>query len=218
MKKLLGIVILCLLLSGCKTTNGILYQNQYGISFEIDDYRGKIVEQNIASNHCAKFGKFAFKFSGSYVNKEVGYQCFQNYTDTYGDQKLIWTNFNSNNNNQASTNLTSTINSNKQKCIDMGFKAGSEKLAECVLRMIEIEEAKNNNQIVKQRQAEAGLAAALQSILNSTSGSSSNPRTTCFKSGEEIGGFNKICRYNCVGNLYTTNIGSTQICPITIQK
>ena len=213
--RFLSILVLSLLLSGCKTTSGTLYQNQYGISFVDDDNRSKIIEQNIASNNCAKFGKFAFKFSGAYVDNAVNYQCFQNYTENYGDQKLIWTNFN--NHQQTSSNLNSIINSNKKRCIQMGFKEETEKLADCVLRLVEIEDAKQTNQIQKQRNSEAALAAMLGAVVKSTT-SNNTPKRTCFKTGEEVGGFNKICRYNCVGNLVTTTIGSMQFCPLTIQR
>ncbi|MDC0853113.1 hypothetical protein OAP58_00375 [Candidatus Pelagibacter sp.] len=60
-----------------------------------------------------------------------------------------------------------------------------------------------------------------KSLLESISGSSgsySSGSITCFKTGEETGGLNKICRYDCVGNLVTTTVGSAQICPIQIKR
>ena len=39
---------------------------------------------------------------------------------------------------------------------------------------------------------------------------------TCFKQGEYTSGFNKICIYNCVGSERAITIGSTQLCPLTI--
>ena len=90
-------------------------------------------------------------------------------------------------------------------------------MAECVLRLVEIDEAKQNNQLQKRKNAEAGLAAALESIMQSTNNSNSRS-TTCFKTGEETGGFNKVCRYNCLGNLVTKTIGSMQMCPLQIKR
>ena len=41
---------------------------------------------------------------------------------------------------------------------------------------------------------------------------------TCFKKGEYISGFNKICIYNCLGSDAAITIASTQLCPLTIQR
>ena len=54
--------------------------------------------------------------------------------------------------------------------------------------------------------------------LGGVSSSSGTSKITCFKTGEETGGLNKICRYDCVGNLVTTTIGAAQMCPIQIQR
>ena len=64
-----------------------------------------------------------------------------------------------------------------------------------------------------------GILRDGKSASEALSGSSSPRRTmTCFKTGEETGGLNKICRYDCVGNLVTTTVGSAQICPVQIQR
>ena len=39
---------------------------------------------------------------------------------------------------------------------------------------------------------------------------------TCFKKGEYISGFNKICIYNCLGSDRAITIRSTQLCPLSI--
>jgi hypothetical protein len=226
MKKLLEILFLSLLITSCgynmnevqqQNSNFIILTNDPWTEFKgSTEYKNKL-HKTMASNHCGKFGKFAFKFSGAYQGSRtegVLYHCFDKYVSTYRGQELRWTNYK--NNQQASNDLTSTINQNKKKCIEMGFKENSEKLAECVLRLVEIDTAKQNNQLVKQKNAEAGLAAALQSIANSTNSSSKS--VMCFKTGEETGGFNKICRYNCLGNLVTKTVGSAQMCPIQIQR
>ena len=41
------------------------------------------------------------------------------------------------------------------------------------------------------------------------------PSGRCNFEREEISGFNKICYYSCVRGVETTNIGNTQICPLT---
>lgn len=39
---------------------------------------------------------------------------------------------------------------------------------------------------------------------------------SCFKSGEQISGMNKICYYDCLGSQVAINISSVSICPLTI--
>lgn len=39
---------------------------------------------------------------------------------------------------------------------------------------------------------------------------------TCFKSGEETSGMNKICYYNCLGSTVAINVSSVALCPLTI--
>jgi len=39
---------------------------------------------------------------------------------------------------------------------------------------------------------------------------------TCFKTGEQVSGLNKICFYNCVGSGTAITIKSYQLCPLTI--
>ncbi|MBF7731021.1 hypothetical protein [Pseudomonas sp. N040] len=42
--------------------------------------------------------------------------------------------------------------------------------------------------------------------------------TTCFKSGEQVSGMNKICFYNCMGSQAAITIGAVEICPLSIQN
>lgn len=41
---------------------------------------------------------------------------------------------------------------------------------------------------------------------------------TCFKSGEQVSGMNKICFYDCLGSQAAITISSAQLCPLTIQR
>ena len=45
-----------------------------------------------------------------------------------------------------------------------------------------------------------------------------NSTVTCFKSGEQTSGMNKICYYNCAGSTAAITISSTSLCPLTIQQ
>ena len=41
---------------------------------------------------------------------------------------------------------------------------------------------------------------------------------TCFKTGEQTSGMNKICYYDCLGSQAAITIGATQLCPLSIQR
>jgi len=41
---------------------------------------------------------------------------------------------------------------------------------------------------------------------------------TCFYTGEETSGFNRICYYDCLGSAAAITISSVEICPLTIQR
>jgi len=56
------------------------------------------------------------------------------------------------------------------------------------------------------------------SSTSSSSSSSSTLKSTCYNTGEETGGTNKSCKYSCSGNLYTMTISSLEICPVKIQN
>lgn len=40
----------------------------------------------------------------------------------------------------------------------------------------------------------------------------------CFLKGERISGFNKLCFYDCLGSEYAITIGSTSLCPLTVER
>ncbi len=50
----------------------------------------------------------------------------------------------------------------------------------------------------------------------------SNPEerlaVTCFITGEQISGLNKICYYDCVGSAYAITIRAAALCPLTIRR
>ena len=41
--------------------------------------------------------------------------------------------------------------------------------------------------------------------------------TTCFKTGEQTSGMNKICYYNCLGSTKAITISATSLCPLSIK-
>ncbi|WP_415320362.1 hypothetical protein ABXT63_04310 [Candidatus Pelagibacter sp. Uisw_092] len=45
-----------------------------------------------------------------------------------------------------------------------------------------------------------------------------NSAVTCFKSGEQTSGMNKICYYNCMGSTAAITISAVKLCPLTIRQ
>lgn len=41
---------------------------------------------------------------------------------------------------------------------------------------------------------------------------------TCFKTGENTSGMNKICFYDCLGSQTAITIGATDLCPLSINR
>ena len=41
---------------------------------------------------------------------------------------------------------------------------------------------------------------------------------TCFSTGEQTSGMNKICYYNCLGSAYAITIRAIDLCPLTIDR
>ena len=41
---------------------------------------------------------------------------------------------------------------------------------------------------------------------------------TCFGSGERSSGMNKICYYDCLGSEASKTVGSTELCPLSVQS
>ena len=133
----------------------------------------------------------------------------------------------------------------KVQCLEFGFREGSEKFADCQLKLFMMlnsnsSKTENSNQTGsyvikdksgKKRKIDPSVWDDLGNIskdllggksvsesLGGVSSSGSSRKITCFKTGEETGGLNKICRYDCVGNLVTTTVGAAQMCPIQIQR
>ena len=42
--------------------------------------------------------------------------------------------------------------------------------------------------------------------------------TTCFYTGEQTSGMNKICYYNCFGSAAAITISSVALCPLSIER
>ena len=108
------------------------------------------------------------------------------------------------------------IESKKQECATIGFKPGTEKMAECILRLLEME---GNEDIARRaREQEAWKTLLFGGMLTGSGTTTSNTSSggaACFKSSETTSGTGKICYYNCMGTTRALNITSMQICPLS---
>ncbi|MDC1129828.1 hypothetical protein OAS92_04105 [Candidatus Pelagibacter sp.] len=148
----------------------------------------------------------------------------------------------SNNQNSVQIIKTSSLMDKKNTCKEIGFSPKTDPFANCVLRLMEIEEARSINKVSTNSQKEIAAAQSLieQEIAKEgrdqeawkvllgmlgTTGSTSSSgglfspsAVSCNKTGESTSGTNKICYYNCMGSTKTINVGSMQFCPININK
>ena len=106
--------------------------------------------------------------------------------------------------------LLSIIEPKIKKCKAIGFNIGTDGMANCVLKLIEINE---NEKIAKKAREQEAWKTILLGGIGTSSNSSTNT-SSCLKSSETISGLNKICYYNCNGNTKALNIKSTQLCPL----
>ena len=144
MKKVLAIIILGLFLSSnayAKKEQKIYHKDENSISMAKKD-------RKIASKHCAQYKKFAFFFSGGSndgVKNEKGkgtylYHCSSRNLrkDPFTGNDRGWTNYDKNAEFAAieeNKQETQKFEGYKATCEALGFKPGSEKFADCALKL-----------------------------------------------------------------------------------
>ena len=75
-------------------------------------------------------------------------------------------------------------------------------------------------------QAQDGFAKILQLARPVRSGLHDSKKSndgieaavTCFKTGEQVSGMNKICYYDCMGSAAAITISAVSLCPLSIQQ
>ena len=131
---------------------------------------------------------------------------------------------------QASKEIAGEIEGLKNTCKKFGYKAGTEKFADCVkdlyVKQIDKQNQTTTTTSKPKRKIDptvwddllkmGGISSGSSS--SSSSGSTSTLKSTCYNTGEETGGMNKSCKYSCSGNIVTTTISSLEICPVKIQN
>lgn len=291
MKKLLGIVVLSLLLSGSafaedykpKDLEVIEFKDPTTAGIKSGDNAHPVNREN-ATRYCAKKKKFAYQFestanvltgntgdrkkthryfcsrenlrihpilgNGGWWQKwgvfgkkynEQSNRIFGNYSNS---QKKIWDDQDKKTTESKSFS-GNTKNAIMKQCLEFGFKEGTEKFADCQLKLFMMQnqnsnntqDANQNSTIIIQSENSSGkrkidpsvwddLGNLSKDLLSGksvsdslggvSSSSSSSSKIQCFKSGERVSGTNKICSYNCMGSEVTTNVASTRICPLSI--
>lgn len=104
-----------------------------------------------------------------------------------------------------------TASQDDAKCASYGASSGSPGYASC---RVTLDQGRRQARL----QALQSLGDSLRdtppppaSGLQSTAAGGS-----CFKAGEQVGGLNKICTYNCVGSARAITIGAAQLCPLML--
>ena len=159
MKKILGIIILGLLLSGNAYAKELKIYHADENSITMQKTFMYMTEHGVAAKHCAKYKKFALdNWDMDKPNKKVTLYCvkkyYPEYQSTYNGLKVRWTNYDANSNfvkkttqsttassssNSLSMSTDDKITQSKQICKDLGFKTNTEKFADCALKMMSIQ-------------------------------------------------------------------------------
>lgn len=61
-------------------------------------------------------------------------------------------------------------------------------------------------------------AAVLSSFAAPPAAPPAQAAVTCFKSGEQTSGMNRICYYNCLGSQAAITISISEMCPLSIRR
>ena len=157
MKKILGIIALGLMLSGCvtsevarnyKSSNSYVLMGIGTVGAEHPSVTAK------AAAYCKEMGKYAFYYEYDWMDDADGtkayFWCKKNYEATRivkgQNRSILWTNYNgdttSSSSNTASSSSMSTqdkITQAKQVCTDLGFQQKTEKHADCSMQMMSIQ-------------------------------------------------------------------------------
>ena len=106
-------------------------------------------------------------------------------------------------------------------CAGIGIGAASPNYASCRLVMEERRiEARRESAARMQALGAAMTSAsrAMDGARGASSSASSHTGTACFGRGEARSGLNKICYYSCTGSTVAHNVGSADLCPLTISR
>ncbi len=184
MKKVLGVVFLCLLFCNSSFADtfkklDVVYKDEDRIYIVRDLLEYK--SNRIANNHCGPMGKRTFRtveyedrFSEYFKNKGhiikgnvTEFLCSRNYIENTTDKSLLKgfrvyevsdkKMINQTTQNSQSVDMNFTISEKKQQCEAIGFAPKTEKFADCVLRLVELDmkNQQSNNMIASQNKSQS---------------------------------------------------------------
>jgi len=216
MKKLLGIVVLGLLWCNVGVAeNKILGKGNYkkmgqGIHIDYDNNEAN----NIAARYCASLGMHATYYGeANWQSIPRWYSCSKKfheykdlwYTPTLSNKwkskrkKYKWTSYNKsiaqtqsvsgNTTQSGSGSFTTAIGAHSATCKEIGFKPGTEKFGDCVLKLVELDIKRGGNvqaaeQFQRKRQDQGSqmlieLGLGLLSGSTTQTQTNTNQRSTC---------------------------------------
>ena len=177
MKKILGIVVLGLLFGSSAIAKEIkiYHKDENSISMTSIFWTTGKKQNAIASKHCAQYGKFAFDFvygdTGPLTEKGKKtrqYHCSKSNLkiSPISGENILWTNYDPEHKfakEEIQTKKKETIDSYKEMCVSLGFEIGTEKLADCTLKLMladkENEKQNNTNQTQSKNKIDWGKVA-----------------------------------------------------------
>ena len=221
MKKLLGIVVLGLLLSGCVSEmkrmqkQGSIYSHKASVQLIKSGFNLGFIEYGNSSREAEEKALATCKNEIN-LKKIKKARCETVWVVETGIYQNI---------EKEKKKKIANLENLKSTCREFGYNEGTESFADCVKDLY----LQNTQAGKTQRKIDPSVWDDLDKISKDVLGGksaseaisgSSSPKKLmlCFKTGEETGGLNKICRYDCAGNLVTTTIGVAQMCPIQIQR
>ena len=243
MKKLLGIVVLGLLLSGNvyakpKTS----FKERYALT-KTNNYVYMSHAKDWPSMGKKRYGNFVAGGSTEEQAKSNALEKCQNYIKQQNLNVTCFTVHMFTNGKKIAKEKKATsqqtvkvkkidLTSIKQTCLNFGYVEGTEKLADCMKEIylkqteqVTIIQNTNTSNAKPKRKIDPTvwddllkLGGISSGSSSSSSSSSSSLKSTCYNTGEETGGMNKSCKYSCSGNIVTTTISSLEICPVKIQR
>ena len=254
-KKLLSIIVLGLLLSGNAYANKIPDMKnsvwvikdvkKYTLEFKPNGqcsytYRDIFMRTQTDCQWSQNGNKIKITGNNNYWTRKLtvsGYNATGSFSNTMG--RVVASSGNATYiENWLTASSNTSLSSKKNTCKDIGFSPNTDPFANCVLKLMEIEENKvnrasqaqiaNTQRSIEQEIAKDGRDQEAWKFLlgmmgtngatSSIGGLLSPSAVSCNKTGESTSGTNKICYYNCMGSTKTINVGSMQFCPININK
>ena len=146
-----------------------IYSTDFGLGTSSTDP----VKQQIAAEHCAKYGKYFFFYAYDFNSNGANFVCSKLPNRT---GELLSTNY------VAGSNVASSMaTENRAACKEFGYKEGTEKFADCVLELTKISMSQNqqnigNNNEISEAMREANRIERAKALLEYSKRNQSNQK------------------------------------------